>query len=340
MGLRYFPDVDLSAAKQRFFKRCLADIMVLIRTHQNSKLTGLFQVCLILVLVDVTDRKKIARMRLLLLISLLTRFWALSIAAEPTSSEDNTQPTHSLYTRYGDQDVQDPLQMGAMLPQKAANSPRHRQELAHLMNRMERKHGNWGSNHPRHRLLEALLGFSKYRERSMAELDRWRDLYKNVGRKQKRVSTRESFIASVLNKVQALDRVVNYDKKLDEIEELIYENLMVCKSIVSNAMHFYSIGQKELDAHVREAEKSGRQADRISVSQTLKHFVRDWAEEGSKERNDAFPCILSTVSDLKAKQDGENPIKVLLPGSGLGRLGHEVANLGGQTLFLLTLYVH
>jgi hypothetical protein len=128
---------------------------------------------------------------------------------------------------------------------------------------------------------------------------------------------------------------VNYDKKLDDIEERIYENLMVCKSIVSNAMHFYSIGQKELDVHVREAEKSGRQADRISVSQTLKHFVRDWADEGLKERNDAFPCILSTVSDLKAKLDRENPIKVLLPGSGLGRLGHEVANLGGRTLFPL-----
>jgi hypothetical protein len=103
---------------------------------------------------------------------------------------------------------------------------------------------------------------------------------------------------------------------------------MVCKSIVSNAMHFYNIGQKELDAYARDAEKGGRQADRISVSQTLKHFVRDWADEGSKERSDAFPCILSTVADLKSKLDGSTSIKILLPGSGLGRLGHEVANLG------------
>jgi hypothetical protein len=105
---------------------------------------------------------------------------------------------------------------------------------------------------------------------------------------------------------------------------------MVCKSIVSNAMHFYGIGQRELDEHIKEAEKSGRQADKISVSQTLKHFVRDWAEEGSKERNDAFPCILSTVSDLKEEWTGETPLKVLLPGSGLGRLGHEISNLEGR----------
>jgi hypothetical protein len=124
--------------------------------------------------------------------------------------------------------------------------------------------------------------------------------------------------------------VVNYNKKLDDIEELIYENLMVCKSIVSNAMHFYGIGQRELDEHIKEAEKSERQADKISVSQTLKHFVRDWAEEGSKERNDAFPCILNTVSDLKGEWTGELPLKVLLPGSGLGRLGHEISNIEGR----------
>lgn len=106
---------------------------------------------------------------------------------------------------------------------------------------------------------------------------------------------------------------------------------MVCMSIVSNAIQFYGISQKELDEHIKEAEKSGRQADRISVSQTLKHFVRDWADEGAKERNDAFPCILSTLSNLKAHMAETGPLKVLLPGSGVGRLGHEVANLGGMT---------
>lgn len=114
------------------------------------------------------------------------------------------------------------------------------------------------------------------------------------------------------------------------MEELIYENLMICKSIVSNAMHFYGISQKELDEHIKDAEKNGRNADRISVGQTLKHFVRDWADEGSKERNDAFPCVLSTLSKLKEQANLAGPLHVLLPGSGLGRLGHEVANLGGR----------
>jgi hypothetical protein len=137
-------------------------------------------------------------MRLLLPISLLTCISTLSIAAEPATSEDNTQSAHTLYIQDEDRAVQNPLQMGAMLPQEATSSPRHRQEMAHLMKRMDRKHGSWGTNHPRHRLLDALFGFSKYRERSMAELDRWRDLYTNVGKKQKRVGANGRLTVSLL----------------------------------------------------------------------------------------------------------------------------------------------
>lgn len=95
-------------------------------------------------------------------------------------------------------------------------------------------------------------------------------------------------------------------------------------------MQFYNIEKEELDGHINKATQDRRQADKMSVSQTLKHFVRDWAEEGSKERNEAFPCILTTLENLKASQSTNAPLKVLLPGSGLGRLGHEVANLGGM----------
>ncbi|KAF2624475.1 N2227-domain-containing protein [Macroventuria anomochaeta] len=191
-------------------------------------------------------------------------------------------------------------------------SPRHRQEKAHLLKRMDRKTGKWGTIHPRYRLLEALYGFTKYRERNMAELDRWRSMYGNVVKAQKKT----------------LEKAVNYKKKLNDIEELIYENEILCKAIVSNAMSFYGISQSDLDSHIAEAKKAGRLADRISPSQTLKHFVRDWADEGSKERDDAFPCILSTLTSLKENSSADMPLKILLPGSGVGRLGTEVASLG------------
>jgi carnosine N-methyltransferase len=74
-----------------------------------------------------------------------------------------------------------------MLPANEHSSPRHRVENAHLNRRMHRDHGVWGASHPRYRLLEALFAFSRYGERNMAELERWRGLYKNVPQKQKQV---------------------------------------------------------------------------------------------------------------------------------------------------------
>ncbi|KAF1850096.1 N2227-domain-containing protein [Cucurbitaria berberidis CBS 394.84] len=209
--------------------------------------------------------------------------------------------------------AQGPLSIGSMPPSEAFDSARHRQEKAHLMKRMDRKNGKWGTSHPRYRLLEALFGFNNYTERNMVELGRWRSLYNNVGKKQKRI----------------LERRVEYRKKLDDIEELIHTNGAICKSIVASAMQFYRIDQQELDDHMKQASQDGRLADKMSVTQTLKHFVRDWADEGVKERNEAFPCILSTLDMLKVELSEGKPLKVLLPGSGLGRLGHEVANLGG-----------
>jgi len=129
---------------------------------------------------------------------------------------------------------------------------------------------------------------------------------------------------------QTLENTVGYTKKLDELEELIYVNAAVSKSIAIHAMKFYGISQEELDEHVKQAEGDKRQADKFATAQTLKHYVRDWAEEGLKERNEAFPCILSTLNAIKAESAEGAPLKVLLPGSGVGRLGHDIANLGGK----------
>lgn len=211
------------------------------------------------------------------------------------------------------QAVQNPLMMGAMPSGHVPRTARHRHEKAHLMKRMDRKSGKWTTNHPRYRLLEALWAYTRYRERHMAELDRWRTLYKSVSKKQ----------------MKTLENTIGYKKKLDEIEGLILVNAAICKDMAQNAMQFYGIEQKELDDHMALAEKDGRQADKFATSQTLKHYVRDWADEGLKERNEAFPCILSTLKTIKSEYAEDTKLSVLLPGSGLGRLGHDVANLGG-----------
>jgi carnosine N-methyltransferase len=136
--------------------------------------------------------KLVMRLLITTTLSLLVGFSTLAgttdvsstAAPTPIISASSTSQIDAIYASNADSIAQDPLQMGAMVP---SESPRHRQEKAHLMKRMDRKHGKWNTVHPRYRLLEALYGFTKYRERNIAELDRWRSMYANVGKAQKKV---------------------------------------------------------------------------------------------------------------------------------------------------------
>lgn len=69
--------------------------------------------------------------------------------------------------------------------------------------------------------------------------------------------------------------------------------------------------------------------DRTSVSQALKHVVRDWSIDGQHERLATYPCILETLKTLCSgpHRARETPIKVMLPGAGLNRLAHEITSL-------------
>ncbi|KAK7434194.1 hypothetical protein VKT23_020324 [Stygiomarasmius scandens] len=60
------------------------------------------------------------------------------------------------------------------------------------------------------------------------------------------------------------------------------------------------------------------------VADFLAHVSRDWSSEGSQERATIFPPILDALKDGLAGLKGEK--KVLVPGFGLGRLAHEIAN--------------
>lgn len=133
--------------------------------------------------------------------------------------------------------------------------------------------------------------------------------------------------------MQVLESVVQYRDKLNNIEHLVERNAVICDGIVEHALNFYGIDKKELQEFIKEQEKAGQSPDRTSVQQSLKHYVRDWAKEGAHERDAAFPCILETLETLYPGRNSGNSsaavAKVLLPGAGLGALGHEVASLGG-----------
>ncbi|KFH46067.1 hypothetical protein ACRE_030450 [Hapsidospora chrysogenum ATCC 11550] len=202
----------------------------------------------------------------------------------------------------------------------APETQRHTEEKKRLLDRLRRDKGNWNTNHPRHRLLDALHGYSRYHQRQTEELQRLRDLYTKAKKSQRKL----------------LEKHIHYSEKFTHIERLIRRNQDLCDRIVANALQFYEIGQSELDAHIRELEANGRKADKVAVSQTLKHIVRDWTESGGAyERDACFSCLLKTLDTLFPDADDDaSQVKVLLPGSGLGRLGRDMAQKRGYQVTL------
>ncbi|KAB8226298.1 N2227-like protein-domain-containing protein [Aspergillus novoparasiticus] len=188
---------------------------------------------------------------------------------------------------------------------------RQQEEYSRLQGRLQRSTGSWDTSHPRQRLLTALHAFHRYKERNLAETKRWRDWYKKIPKKQRSI----------------VESTVKYTRKLNTVEHLFETNERLAHEIVKHGMQFYNISQTELDQFVKENEKQGINTDKTSVSQVMKHFVRDWADEGHDERQDAFPCVLGTLANMS--RTFEHPLRVLLPGAGLGRLAHEVNALGG-----------
>ncbi|CAG7921062.1 unnamed protein product [Penicillium olsonii] len=184
-------------------------------------------------------------------------------------------------------------------------------EHSRLLQSLERSNGKWDSSHPRHRLLTALYGFTKYKDGSQSDINRWKDLYKKVPKRQKLL----------------LESAIDYPRKLESINRLLDVNVELASSIADYGLRFYNISQIELDEFIKEAEAQGKRIDKTSVTQGMKHFVRDWAEDGHEERLKTFQSILNSLEQEVRTIDA--PLRVLLPGAGLGRLAHEIANLGG-----------
>ncbi|KAL4935388.1 hypothetical protein BDV06DRAFT_217469 [Aspergillus oleicola] len=189
--------------------------------------------------------------------------------------------------------------------------PRQEAETINLQNRLSRNTGKWNASHPRHRLLMALYGFTRYKVLNLAEVKKWRDLYKHLPKSQKSI----------------VEKVVGYSRKLNAAEHLFEENDWLAADVVRVGMEYYGIGKEELETFVKEMEKEKKGPDRTSVVQAMKHFVRDWSEEGLFEREGAFTCIINSLESME-KSD-EKPLRLLAPGAGAGRLGYEIDVLGG-----------
>ncbi|EPQ55304.1 N2227-domain-containing protein [Gloeophyllum trabeum ATCC 11539] len=144
----------------------------------------------------------------------------------------------------------------------------------------------------------ALASYASYRALSLAELDRMRRSYATLlTREQKRLAYE-----------------LGYTKKLNRYAELIDANARFTSAVCAFARSHYSI----------PPSPSPSTPDLARVRDALRHLVRDWSAECAAERAKAHAPILAVLSSLPSPSNQT----VLVPGSGLNRLAHEIARLG------------
>jgi len=130
----------------------------------------------------------------------------------------------------------------------------------------------------------------------------------------------------------------NFCDKQDELRKRIQSNKMFLSHVCETTELFQNIDMHDYYQIPTESDKlfhshgltqkQQLEADMEKVKSTIRQFVREWSLEGEDERNHCYLPILNELEQRFKDQSSRHNIKVLCPGSGLGRLPFEIAKLG------------
>ncbi|KAI0537765.1 N2227-like protein-domain-containing protein [Xylaria digitata] len=143
----------------------------------------------------------------------------------------------------------------------------------------------------------------------------------------------------------------NYLDTLDRVDMAIESNAQLARAIVEVGLHTFGVVDADSEAVIPE-EWSGlaKHSDIDKARSTIRQFYRDWSAEGSVERDACYGPVFSALETEKARKQGQAsqadtttmttaqtqieaqaPLRVLVPGAGLGRLVFELCRQGYET---------
>lgn len=121
---------------------------------------------------------------------------------------------------------------------------------------------------------------------------------------------------------QKLCEEVGYNKKLRKIDGHIDKNQAVFNKIVEGAKSHYGLSYRDFDTVKKP--KNNSSSSNYRVVEALGHFTRDWAPEGQAEIGPMLSYIRDHLDKIVPPEEAKDTC-IVLPGSGLGRVAHEVA---------------
>lgn len=142
----------------------------------------------------------------------------------------------------------------------------------------------------------------------------------------KNVNARRSRLFKMLSwRQQKMCEDAGYLEKLKQIDHCIDKNQHIMDDLIYCAKANYGLTYR--DFSLLDAEKSlpNTSSTNYRVVEALTHFVRDWSDQGALEREPIMDFVKSELQRVIPKEEAAETC-VVIPGSGLGRVAHEVAS--------------
>ena len=167
-----------------------------------------------------------------------------------------------------------------------------------------------------HRLMPALTENRQSILNEISALDAYKDKAYSLVRR------RYALFSKMPLHHRQLATEVGYIDRLRLIETKIASNSLILNELARFARKKYSIKDYEL--------RGARPVPNSHVIELLHHFVRDWSQELSTERDELFKPLIGRLA-REFPFETRSYKRVLVPGSGLSRAAYEISCMGFQT---------
>mmetsp|Transcript_12127 Transcript_12127/g.25673 ORF Transcript_12127/g.25673 Transcript_12127/m.25673 type:complete len:445 (+) Transcript_12127:144-1478(+) len=121
-----------------------------------------------------------------------------------------------------------------------------------------------------------------------------------------------------------------YSKRYEEYRNAVIRNQFCLDCILRHAGQPHSQQQQQQQNNGANSANSHATDEQMSkVSSVLKSLTRDWSAYGEAERRTAYDPVVAAVRKyLPLRPRGQEPPRIVVPGSGVGRLAFDLAATG------------
>lgn len=156
---------------------------------------------------------------------------------------------------------------------------------------------------PRHSILNAITACSHYLHTTQEIIARKRTRFERLPASQR-----------------PLAQAIGYDVQFSDAQASAEVNAGFMSEVAKYARELYGFADGEEANEIRYE----------IADDLMGHLVRDWTEDGAAERAQIFPPILDALKTGLPPSNLSDKMKILVPGFGMGRLAHEIANEQGE----------